>query len=200
MSKLASFAAMAILLASSTAYAQSAADRQLTIEQKKAVDAGKQRIGSLRVSAWVDRKDATYARGESLKLFVKSNEDVHVKIWNIGPGQPAQVTQLFPNKFQKSDLIKANRTTEIAGHKYQARIAVAKSGPVGAEVIKVIASTKPIEEVTPASIAASQGPFFVIKGGVSELVRGLEIVTEKPAPDEKVALVALKIKTVDERQ
>src|SRR5262249_4049529 len=52
--------------------------RDLSAEQATAFQAGTPAPGSLRVSTWVDRHDRTYARGDGVRIFVKTNEDAYV--------------------------------------------------------------------------------------------------------------------------
>ena len=73
-------------------------DRDLTVEQATAAAAGVQRPGSLRVAVTTDRADATYATGETVRLFLNVNEDAFVTVLNIGAS--GKVTQLFPNRAQ----------------------------------------------------------------------------------------------------
>src|SRR5262249_3833160 len=54
--------------------------RDLSVEQATAFQAGTPAPGSLRISTWVDRHDLTYARGDDVRIFVKTNEDAYVTI------------------------------------------------------------------------------------------------------------------------
>lgn len=194
----------AAIMSASIGFPQSHAaptSRDLSVQQVKALAAGK-KVGSLQISAWVNRKDKTYARGDVVRLFVanKSKENVYLSAFDIGPETPPHVIRIFPNKFQKSQLIKSKRTVEIGGHKHHAQLVVAQSQPVGPEVIKIIASTKP-GVVVPVSSLKMTGPFFLVKGGVPELVRDLEITPtpHKKVPTRKIAVIGLTIKTVAKR-
>jgi Domain of unknown function (DUF4384) len=166
-----------------------ATTRDLSVEQVTVHNAGTEK-GSLRITASVDRKDLTYARGETVKLNIKTNEDAYVTIYSVGPS--GQVTQLFPNKFQQNNLVKANKATDIPDGKSQIRV----SGPVGAELIKIIASNKP-HHVLPVTSLESGQVFVVMKGGVAELVRNLEVAAV-PAAD-KLTMHNLIIKTIASR-
>jgi Domain of unknown function (DUF4384) len=167
--------------------------RDLTVEQVKAYKAGSNKQSSLQISASVDRRDVTYARGDTLKLRVKTNEDAFVTVFNIGPA--GKVTRLFPNRFQKDNLIKANHEAEVpsAGSKTEIKV----SGDVGGEVIKVIATTKPIQ-IIPESILVPGEVFSSVEGDVPVFVRNLEVATTGPTSD-KVSSVSLVIKTVATR-
>ena len=54
--------------------------RDLSVEQATAFHAGTPAPGSLRISTWVDRHDLTYARGDAVRIFVKTNEDAYVTL------------------------------------------------------------------------------------------------------------------------
>jgi Domain of unknown function (DUF4384) len=168
--------------------------RDLSVEQATAFQAGTPAPGSLRVSAWVDRHDLTYARGDAVRIFVKTNEDAYVTIVNVGPS--GKVTHLFPNAFQQSNRVAANRTLEVPSGNGGSRINV--SGPVGAELIKVFVSNEPIK-IIPESQLVGSGAFRSLAGGVSDLVRNLEVSAATPASG-KFAISNLVIKTISSRR
>jgi hypothetical protein len=190
-----SIIAIGFMLASmSHAFAEDeTALQDLTVEQVNAYKAGSNKQSSLQVSASVDRRDVTYARGDTLKIRVKTNEDAFVTVFNIGPA--GKVTQLFPNKFQKDNLIKANRETEVPAADSKTEIKV--SGDVGGEVIKIIASTKPVQ-IIPESILVPGDVFLSVQGGVPALVQNLEVTSKAPTSD-KISIMALAIKTIAKR-
>ena len=166
--------------------------RDLSAEQATAFQAGTPAPGSLRVSAWVDRHDLTYARGDAVRIFVKTNEDAYVTIINVGPS--GKVTQLFPNAFQQSNRVAANRALEVPSANGGSRINV--SGPVGAELIKVFVSNEPIK-IIPESQLVGSGAFRALAGGVSDLVRNLEV---SAGGQSKFAISNLVIKTISSRR
>jgi hypothetical protein len=170
--------------------------RDLSVEQATAFQAGTPAPGSLRISTWVDRHDLTYARGDAVRIFVKTNEDAYVTIINVGPS--GKVTQLFPNAFQQSNRVAANRALEVPSANGGSRINV--SGPVGAELIKVFVSNEPIK-IIPESQLVGSGAFRSLAGGVSDLVRNLEVTAAAPASGEsKFAISNLVIKTISSRR
>ena len=84
--------------------------------------------------ALFDRANATYALGEAVKLFVRTNEDAYVTALSIGP--TGNVTQIFPNPFHPNNLVQAHHPIAIPGHGAHAVV----TGALGAEVIKIIAT------------------------------------------------------------
>jgi Domain of unknown function (DUF4384) len=170
--------------------------RDLSVEQATAFQAGTPAPGSLRISTWVDRHDLTYARGDAVRIFVKTNEDAYVTIINVGPS--GKVTQLFPNALQQSNRVAANRALEVPSANGGSRINV--SGPVGAELIKVFVSSEPIK-IIPESQLVGSGAFRSLAGGVSDLVRNLEVSADGPAGGQsKFAISNLVIKTISSRR
>jgi hypothetical protein len=167
--------------------------QDLTVEQVKAYKAGPNKQSSIQLTAAVDRRDSTYAKGDTVKIRVKTNEDAYITVFNIGPA--GKVTQLFPNKYQKENQIRANREAEVpsAGSKTEIKV----SGDLGAEVIKVIATDKPIK-ILPDSIMVAGEVFQSVEGGVDAFVQNLEVTT-KASPADKISQVSLAIKTVQSR-
>jgi hypothetical protein len=169
--------------------------RIITVEQVTAFNAGTPKQSDLRIDASVDRPDRTYARGEVLKLSIKTNQDAFVTIFNVGP--TGKVTQLFPNKFQKDSLIKADVDTQVPSEESTAQIRIA--GNLGAELIKVVATNKPTD-LGVKVVASSDQTFSALNGGVQELVRDLEVTTNPAAPAaDKIAILNLTIKTIGSR-
>src|SRR4051794_29444482 len=98
------FAIGLMLISASYAWAEDEiATQDLTVEQIKAVKAGPSRQSSIQLTAGVDRKDSTYARGETVSIKLKVSENAYVAVYNVGP--KGKVIQLFPNRFQKDSLI-----------------------------------------------------------------------------------------------
>jgi Domain of unknown function (DUF4384) len=169
--------------------------RIITVEQVTAFNAGTPKLSDLQIDASVDRPDRTYARGEVLKLSIKTNQDAFVTIFNVGP--TGKVTQLFPNKFQKDSLIKADVDTLVPSEESTAQIKIA--GNLGAELIKIVATNKPTD-LGVKVVANSDQTFSALNGGVQELVRDLEVTTNPAAPAaDKIAILNLTIKTVGSR-
>ena len=94
----------------------------------------------LEVLAWVDRPDSAYARGERVRMFVRTNRDAYVTILNVDPA--GETTVLFPNRYQSDNRVRAARAVEIPAPGSGSQVVV--RGPVGTELLKVIASTEPV--------------------------------------------------------
>ena len=161
-------------LISSPALADAA--RDLTVEQtaiytvQASTPAAAAPAGALSVVAWVDHADNTYAVGEAVRLYVRSNKDAYLTVLNVGPS--GNTTMLFPNAAQRDSRVGANQVVEIPGPGAGASIRV--GGPVGRELIKVIASTSPAPLFDAAKLSGA-GPFATVSGGGRSVARDLQV-------------------------
>ena len=161
-------------LGSSQALADAA--RDLTVEQtamytmQAPAPVATAPANALRVVAWVDHADNTYAVGEAVRLFVRSNKDAYLTVLNVGPS--GNTTMLFPNAAQRDARVSANRIVEIPARGSGASIRV--GGPVGRELIKVIASTSPAPLFDAAKLTGA-GPFSMVAGGSRSVARDLQV-------------------------
>lgn len=194
---IASVAASALLLTAATNLASAdddAAMRDLSVEQIKIFKAGPAKQTGLQVTAAVDRADLTYAKGEAVKLQVKVSEDAHVLVFDTGP--TGNIVRLFPNEFQKDDLIKAGHTVSIPPSDSKVKIKV--TGNTGAELITVVASNKPLKLVSGA-VMSGDDVFMSVKESADEFARDLALEAENVEPSKKLSMVKLAIKTVASR-
>ena len=166
------------LSASPEASGDEALQRQLTVEQNAVFDLHPPAPATpapepLSVVAWVDHADNTYAIGEAVRLFVRTNKDARVMVMNVGPTGTS--TLLFPNALQQDPMVKANQVLEIPPP--DSGVSVRVSGPVGTELIKVIASTSPEPVLEPLNMSSS-GPFMALESGRS-LAKQLQVTMDQ---------------------
>ena len=155
--------------------------RSLTVEQAAIYDvrppAGPAGGGGLEVLAWVDRPDYTYASGEDVQVFVETSKDAWVTVLNVDPA--GETTVLFPNRYQSDNFVAAGRTLQVPGRGAGFRIVVA--GGVGAELLKVVASSEPAP-LFEARQLAEAGDFQVVRAQPAGLARSLTVaMTNEPA-------------------
>jgi hypothetical protein len=93
------------------------------------------------VSARADRSDATYRIGDQLSLRITSNADVFLTILSIGGS--GKVNVMIPNATEMLLRASAGRPIEVPAP--SGRYAVRVQGPPGLELIKIVATTEPIE-------------------------------------------------------
>jgi hypothetical protein len=189
----------ALPLVTSSALAQEPRFRDLTVEQASVAHAlmprysGSQIEGlkkSPRVSLLLDRPDASYAVGETVKFLLTLDEDGYVTVLDVGP--TGRVTQLFPNEYQTDPHLFANRPVEIGGN---AGAKVVVTGPIGVELIKVLFCHSPIP-LGPETQFQSGGPFRTLDGGARTLVRDLQVLANQAAQrDTKVYVWNVLLRT-----
>lgn len=175
-------AALLVASAAASAAAQEPEARQLTIQQTGVYTVAAPPSSSanpLTVTAWVDHLDNTYAFGEQVQLFVQTNKDAYVTVLNVDP--TGATTVLFPNRFQSDNRVRANTVTRVPDPASGTAITV--SGPVGAELIKVVASTRPRAPFA-ASRLGRAGPFSRLSTGAADTARALQVVLEDQAGGE----------------
>lgn len=119
---------------------------------------------ALKVKAWVDRKNATYRLGETVRFSIKTNKDAYITLFDVGTTGTAHV--IFPNEFQRTNFVHAGETVRIpqVGASFQLKVA----GKTGTELIKVIASSKR-ETLIEDKYLASTGPFKVVTKNIEVL-------------------------------
>ena len=159
------------------AAAQAPEERQLTIQQIGILEVQAQtstQVNPLRVTAWVDHQDNTYAFGEQVQLFVQTNKDAYVTVLNVDP--TGTTTILFPNRYQASNWVPANTVVRVPDPASGTAITV--SGPVGAELIKVVASTDPRPPFAAMQLAPA-GPFRRLATSAAETARALQLILEE---------------------
>lgn len=98
-----------------------------------------------------------YKIGDEIRFSFKTNKECYITLINIGPsGKP---TILFPNSWTKTNLVKAG--VEYFIPPMDSNYFMEAKEPLGIEVVKAVASLKPIESLAGASMK-SEGNFKVI--------------------------------------
>jgi hypothetical protein len=177
------------------AQAQEQDERFLSTDQRRAYHAGRPQPGTLTITTLLDRADAAYAVGETLRLAVKTNEDAYITVFNVGAS--GKVTQLFPNGYQTNNRVRAGDTVEVPSSSSESRIKV--TGPAGAELIKVVATSKAVTVIPDAHYQSGGGLFRTLTDGSEGLDRDLQVVSANQPADFKVATAHQMIKTMQTR-
>ena len=175
----AALAVVPALIAASAGGALAQENRVLTVEQTaiQAVQAppAASAANPLDVVAWVDQTDNTYEQGERVRVFVQTNKDAWVTVINVGPN--GETTMLLPNRFQSDNLVRANAVTEVPDPALAASITV--QVPSGAELIKVIASSRPTPLFAAAQLGQA-GPFQTVRTRADQTARILQVAMDEP--------------------
>lgn len=159
--------------ASRTLSVQQAAIKQVLPPSKPTVPEGE----PLEVLAWVDRPDLTYARGERVRIFVETNKDAYVTILNVDPA--GETTVLFPNRYESANMVRGARVVEVPTPGSGAQVVV--GGTVGAELLKVIASTKPVPLFEAIELAEA-GSFRRVRAQSQGVARSLVVAMNQGRP------------------
>ena len=153
--------------------------------------ASSETAGKLSVRASLDRADSVYKDGEKLVLTVSTTEDAYV--WVFDTGTSGKVHQIFPNRYEKNNFVRAGAPVSIPGADSKYDLAV--SHPRGAELITVIAS-KDDTPLTRDMIdrETGAGPFLALRGTASSVAKDLSVTLrnkkkEAWARDHRVILI-----------
>lgn len=132
------------------------------------------------VMAAVDRPDARYRDGDSLELTIQVTEDSYV--WVFDTGTSGQVVQVFPNRFESDNFVRAGTALTIPRQGKDYRFVVSR--PAGADLLTVIAS----KDNAPLSQAlidqqTQAGPFLALQGNASSVAKDLSITLKESHPN-----------------
>ena len=194
MDKILAMALGSLLALVGTSGAMAQEERDLSVQQSQAYAVLPTKQGEIGLSVTLNRVDATYAIGETVELSVKPSKNAYISVWSIGPS--GNVVKLFPNTFQKESWVRAGRTITIPDPNSGSQIRV--SGPVGAELIKVVATTKRLKLVRD-DLLKDAGPFQSLDGGTETLARDLSVAASSAPSDVNFSSANLIIKTIASR-
>ena len=133
----------------------------------------------LAVNTTVDRPDARYQHGDTLTLTVDVTEDAYV--WVFDTGTSGKVHQIFPNRHETDNFVRAGSAVAIPGDGADYQLLV--SHPKGAELLTVIASKDNVpltRDLVDGDTEA--GPFLALRGDAVSVAKDLKIsLKAKPA-------------------
>ena len=137
---------------------------------------------AIKVDAWVNRKNLTYVVGDSLAVFVRPKSDAYITILNVGSS--GRIAVIYPNHYQRDAKVRGGTTVRIPGRKGKWVIAVGE--PAGVDLIKVIASKKPLTLKELQSIAATDesNPIISVGRSADETTRDLTAQMKPEADDD----------------
>jgi hypothetical protein len=156
--------------------------RDLAPQLKPVYELGEGEGARIKVDAWVNRKKLSYKIGDTLAVYVKPQGDAYVTILNVGSS--GKITVLYPNHYQRDAKVQGGTTVRIPSRKAKWEIGV--GGPVGVDLIKVIASKNPLTLKDLQSVASTdeKNPVITLGGSAEETARDLAPQL-KPGADEK---------------
>lgn len=133
----------------------------------------------LSVMASVDRPDARYRHGDSLSLTVSVSEDAW--IWVFDTGTSGKVHQIFPNRYETENFVRAGSPVTIPNEGADYHFLVSR--PKGAELLTVIASRNdgPLaQDLIDQEMQA--GAFLALRGDAVSVAKDLSISLKKDHP------------------
>ena len=133
----------------------------------------------LAVEVAVDRPDARYGHGDKLVLTVEVTEDAYV--WVFDTGTSGKVHQIFPNKYEGNNFVRAGSPIAIPPREADYELLV--SHPTGTELLTIIASKDSgslAQDLIDQEIQA--GPFLALRGNAVSVAKDLSISLKKSHP------------------
>lgn len=126
---------------------------------------------NLRITAWVDHSSNTYRPGDIVTLSVKANQDAYLTILDVGTS--GRVHMIFPNRFQRDNRIRAGQIIQVPSDDADFDFQV--SGPVGSELVKIIATQYPNPLFEPDTLEPV-GPYRALTRDAPTIARDLSVV------------------------
>ncbi|WP_254508865.1 DUF4384 domain-containing protein [Anatilimnocola floriformis] len=128
---------------------------------------------SFLVAASLNRPTRDYREGDSLSVSVNAEEDAYVYV--LYQQADGQVFQIFPNKIQKNNLVKAREAVRVPAESDLFRWVVGK--PFGKECVKVIATKEPVDVLSQPELL--KGRFNPVS---KQALKGIEVELGKDKP------------------
>ncbi|ADP70513.1 Peptidoglycan-binding domain 1 protein [Rhodomicrobium vannielii ATCC 17100] len=168
-------------------------DISITVEQSEIVNIGEDAPvpASIKVSAWLDRENATYRPGDAVTLQVRTSKPAYITVLDVGTSGKVHV--IYPNRYQREKRVEAFEVVQIPTPDERYRFTV--NGPAGREVLKVIATEKPIDTLDARRLSEA-GPFYAVPGEARAIARDISVeLTGKQSADYGVATQIFRIVT-----
>jgi hypothetical protein len=128
---------------------------------------------SFLVAADVNRPTREYRQGDSLTIQVTSEEDAYLYV--LYQQADGQTFQVFPNRLQPDNLVKARQTVRVPAADDLFRWVVGP--PYGKEVVKVIATKEPVDVLTKPEL--TKGRFNPVN---KQALKGIELELGEDKP------------------
>ena len=175
----------------SNAHAQ---NRDISIDQNEIASIGENAeapASAIKVSACLDRQNGVYRPGDSVTLQVRTNKPAYITVLDVGTS--GKVYVIYPNRYQRENRVNAFEVVQIPAPDERYRFAV--KGPAGREVLKVIATEKPLDALDIRHFTEA-GAFYAVPGEARAIARDLSVeLTEKQPANYGVAKQIFSIVT-----
>ena len=142
----------------------------------------------IKIDLWTDEK--SYMIGEKLTVNFKADRDCYVTLVDVGTS--GNVYILFPNRFSSGNKVKANEVYSVPDKGDGYKITV--NGPPGTEIVKAIATLKPISFID-TDFSGTRSIFKSVEKNVPTFTRDLSIeATETPSSNWGENLIKIEIR------
>lgn len=142
----------------------------------------------IKIDLWTDQKD--YKIGEKLTVNFKTDRDCYVTLVDVGTSGNVHI--LFPNRFSIGNKVKANETYSVPAKDDGYKITV--NGPPGTEIVRAIATLKPISFID-TDFSGTRSIFKSVDKNVSSFTRDLSIeASETPSSNLGENLIKIEIR------
>ena len=142
----------------------------------------------IKIDLWTDEK--SYRIGEKLTVNFKTDRDCYVTLVDVGTSGNVHI--LFPNRFSVGNKVKANETYSVPAKDDGYKITV--NGPPGTEIVRAIATLKPIPFID-TDFSGTRSIFKSVDKNVSSFTRDLSIeASETPSSNLGENLIKIEIR------
>ncbi|MBI3812968.1 MAG: DUF4384 domain-containing protein [Nitrospinae bacterium] len=142
----------------------------------------------IKIDLWADQKG--YHIGENLTINFKADRDCYVTLVDVGTSGNVHI--LFPNRFSSGNKVKANEIYSVPGKGDGYKIAV--QGPQGTEIVRAIATLKPIGFID-TDFSGTRSVFKSVDKNIPAFTRDLSIeASETPPSNRGENLIRIEIK------
>jgi len=142
----------------------------------------------IKIDLWTDEK--SYRIGEKLTVNFKTDRDCYVTLVDVGTSGNVHI--LFPNRFSVDNKVKANETYSVPAKDDGYKITV--NGPPGTEIVRAIATLKPISFID-TDFSGTRSIFKSVDKNVSSFTRDLSIeASETPSSNLGENLIKIEIR------
>lgn len=131
---------------------------------------------TLRASIAVDRPDRLYRPGDLAQIRVAVNRDAHVVVLHLDARGTVKV--LFPNAYAAYNLLPAHRPVDLGSQGSGFGLQVPHDAQPGGHMVKVIASTRPIEWLVGIPRVADSGPYARLAEDPGRLAQRFSVIAQ----------------------
>lgn len=143
-----------------------------------------------KVKVWPNKGEgAIYKENEIVQFLFRTNKDCYVYLYHMD--SVGQVRLLFPNRYQASNRVNANKTYTIPDETMNFEFQI--SPPFGSEIVKAVASLQPIKDVE----ISVGGEVFRGVGRIGDkriraLVRAIDIIPKQSRSESTTVITTIE--------